>query len=61
MIYMNSSRIDKTDHNPEDEIKTQVLVENTSQGIFKYLTEIENQRDIYSHRWAYELIQNALD
>ena len=58
---MNSSRIDKTDHNPEDEIKTKVLVENTSQGIFKYLTEIENQRDTYSHRWAYELIQNALD
>ena len=58
---MNSSNIDRTDHNPEDEIKTKILVDNTSQGIFKYLTDIENQRDTYSHRWAYELIQNALD
>ena len=51
----------EADPDPENEIKTKVLVDNTSQGIFKYLTEIENQRNTYSHRWIYELIQNALD
>lgn len=58
---MSSSNVGEANLDLEIEIKTKVLVDNTSQGIFKYLTEIDNQRNTYSHRWAYELIQNALD
>ncbi|MFN6991866.1 MAG: ATP-binding protein [Fervidobacterium sp.] len=47
--------------NKEGEIKLQALIENTAQGIFNYLKEIENKREIYVKRWVWELLQNALD
>lgn len=47
--------------NKEDEIKLQALIDNTAQGIFNYLKEIENKREIYEKRWIWELLQNALD
>ncbi len=53
--------IGMVDSTAEDDIKTSVLVDNTAQGIFKYLEQIENQRETYAARWAWELIQNALD
>jgi len=45
----------------EDEIKQQALIDNTAQGIFNHLKEIENKREIYERRWIWELLQNALD
>ena len=45
----------------EDEIKHQALIDNTAQGIFNHLKEIENKREIYEKRWVWELLQNALD
>lgn len=47
--------------NKENEIKLQALIDNTAQGIFNYLTEIENKREVYEKRWIWELLQNALD
>lgn len=45
----------------DDEIKTQALIDNTGQGIFTRLKEIENKREIYEKLWMWELLQNALD
>lgn len=45
----------------EDDIKHQALIDNTAQGIFNHLKEIENKREIYEKRWIWELLQNALD
>ncbi|MHA2615481.1 MAG: ATP-binding protein [bacterium JZ-2024 1] len=45
----------------ENEIKLRALIDNTAQGIFNYLKEIENKREIYEKRWIWELLQNALD
>ena len=45
----------------EDDIKHQALIDNTAQGIFNHLKEIENKREIYEKRWIWELMQNALD
>lgn len=59
--HMSSLHLSDEEKAKESDVKTKVLVDNTSQGIYKYLEEIENKRDTYSHRWAYELIQNALD
>ena len=53
--------IGMTDSSAEDDIKTSVLVDNTAQGIFNYLEHIENRRETYAQRWAWELIQNAID
>ena len=46
---------------PENEIKIQALIDNTAQGIFNFLKEIENKREIYEKRWIWELLQNSLD
>ena len=46
---------------PEYEIKIQALIDNTAQGIFNFLKEIVNKREIYEKRWIWELLQNALD
>ena len=57
-------------HNPElrstvmkeeERIKTEALIDNTAQGIFNNLKEIENKREIYERRWVWELLQNAID
>jgi hypothetical protein len=45
----------------EDSIRVQALIDNTAQGIFNHLKEIENKREIYEKRWIWELLQNALD
>jgi hypothetical protein len=48
--------------NPEEEkIKNDTLIDNTAQAIFNTLNEVENEREIYSKRWIWELLQNALD
>jgi|GEM_PF-4923072 len=47
--------------NEEEKVKTEALIDNTAQGIFNYLKEIENKREIYEKRWIWELLQNALD
>jgi len=47
--------------NEEEKIKTEALIDNTAQGIFNYLKEIENKREIFEKRWIWELLQNALD
>ena len=38
----------------------EVLMENTASSIYKYLRDMEDM-GIYSKRWIWELIQNALD
>ncbi|HUV80572.1 MAG TPA: ATP-binding protein [Candidatus Bathyarchaeia archaeon] len=45
----------------EERIKNEALIDNTAQGIFNYLKEVENKREIYEKRWIWELLQNALD
>lgn len=45
----------------EDEIKHKALIDNTAQGIFNNLKDIENKREIYERHWIWELMQNALD
>ena len=45
----------------EDEIRNQAVFDSTAQGIFNYLKEIENKREIFEKRWVWELLQNALD
>jgi len=45
----------------EKDVKLQTLIANTAQGIFNYLKEIENKREIFEKRWIWELLQNALD
>lgn len=52
---------EKPSENKEDKVKYQALIDNTAQGIFNYLKEIENKREIYEKRWIWELLQNALD
>lgn len=45
----------------EERAKLRALTENTAQGIFNYLDEVENKREIYEKRWIWELLQNAVD
>lgn len=45
----------------EDEIKQKALIENTGQGIFNRIHNIEQQREKYEKLWLWELLQNALD
>ena len=44
-----------------DEIKDEVLTENTAQAVFKYLNDLESNREHLSTRWIWELLQNARD
>jgi len=53
--------MDDVDWTKAEEIKKQGLIENTCQGIFNELLTNEQKRDEYSKRWAWELLQNALD
>ena len=41
--------------------KERVLVENTAQGVYKYLTELDSNRKDRHTRWIWELLQNARD
>ena len=43
------------------EVKDSVLTENTAQGVFKYLSELESNRSHMLTRWIWELLQNARD
>jgi hypothetical protein len=45
----------------EDSARLQALTDNTAQGIFNYLIDVENKREIFEKRWIWELLQNALD
>lgn len=45
----------------KDEIKNDVLTDNTAQGVRKYLNELESNRDSMHTRWIWELLQNARD
>lgn len=51
----------ETPENIENEVKLRALIDNTAQGIFNYLKEIENKREVFEKRWIWELMQNALD
>ena len=44
-----------------EETKERVLVENTAQGVYKYLTELDSNRKDRHTRWVWELLQNARD
>ena len=44
-----------------DELRDDALAENTSQGILKYLNELESNRERMQTRWIWELLQNARD
>ena len=46
--------------NYEETLK-RVLVENTAQGVHKYLTELDSNRKDRHTRWIWELLQNARD
>ncbi len=46
---MSSLHLSDEEKAKESDVTTKVLVENTSQGIYKHLEEIENKRDTYSH------------
>ena len=46
--------------NYEETLK-RVLVENTAQGVHKYLTELDSNRKDRHTRWVWELLQNARD
>ena len=45
----------------QEEIKTQVLTENTAQAVFKHLNDLESNRARVLTRWVWELLQNARD
>ncbi len=41
--------------------RLKALKDNTAQGIYNYLNDVENKRELYEKRWIWELLQNALD
>lgn len=45
----------------KDEIKNDVLTDNTAQAVRKYLNELESTRENMRTRWIWELLQNARD
>ena len=44
-----------------DKLRDYALAANTAQGIFKYLNELESNREGMDTRWIWELLQNARD
>ena len=44
-----------------EKTKERVLVENTAQGVYKHLTELDSNRKDRHTRWIWELLQNARD
>ncbi len=44
-----------------EETERKVLVENTAQGVFNILKDLENQVSLHASRWIWELLQNARD
>lgn len=40
----------------EESVKVKALVDNTAQGIYNYLNDVENKREIYQRRWIWELL-----
>ena len=43
------------------EIKNTILTENTAQGVFKHLNDLNSNREGMQTRWIWELLQNARD
>lgn len=43
------------------EIKNTILTENTAQGVFKHLNDVNSNREGMQTRWIWELLQNARD
>ena len=43
------------------EVMNDVLTDNTAQGVYKYLNELESNRKSMHTRWIWELLQNARD
>ena len=50
-----------TNRSNYEKTKDRVLVENTAQGVYKYLTELDSNRKDRHTRWIWELLQNARD
>lgn len=50
-----------TNRSSYEESLKRVLVENTAQGVHKYLTELDSNRKDRHTRWIWELLQNARD
>ena len=50
-----------TNRSELEDIRTEVLVGNTAQSVFKYLKELETLRERRQTRWIWELLQNARD
>ena len=44
-----------------DDIKNNVLMENTAQAVLNHLRELESNRSHMQTRWIWELLQNARD
>ena len=53
-------KIEERFMNP-DEIKNQVLTENTAQGVLNHLKALQSNRARMQTRWIWELLQNARD
>ena len=58
---LETHQLEKAIVDPEDAARDDALVDNTAQGIFNYLDDVENKREVYQRRWIWELLQNALD
>ena len=50
-----------TNRSNYEKTKERVLIENTAQGVFKYLKELDSNRKRRHTRWVWELLQNARD
>ena len=50
-----------TNQSNYEQTKERVLIENTAQGVRKYLTELDSNRKDRHTRWIWELLQNARD
>ena len=50
-----------TNQSNYEKTKERVLIENTAQGVFKYLKELDSNRKGRHTRWIWELLQNARD
>ena len=50
-----------TNRSNYEKTKDRVLVENTAQGVYNYLRELDSNRKDRHTRWIWELLQNARD
>jgi len=44
-----------------DIARDRVLIDNTSQAVFKHLNQFESEKSLHMSRWIWELLQNARD